>query len=314
MIPNKKNIDYNRIYTYTLKDLPDIDKNFKTLDGNRQISKPHVNEIAQTIEKAKYGAKYIAPVRVDINTYNIIDGQHRVEAFRKSWTKVPDAQLKVIYEDYPYGDDHTEVLSIIADINSTNKNWSISNYIKKIEAQQNDAALKIKDFAETHWLTQKRNCKDKIVGYYPRYAYAILFGKNMSKEIKNGNIQCDYYTINRGCKLHSELQELILKLGYSMNSWFESFAQAWYDLRNYKIYNDVIDRYGLNCTADAIKIKMHGLQPVTSKQIWFSRFVGALDLLISNPSICISGNNNQVNICSNTQKNNAQEANSNSIN
>ena len=269
VVPTIENVDYNRIYCFR------NDPNFGFFKANRDFSKKHIKDIDKAIENGTYKAKYIAPIRVDINTLNVIDGQHRYEAFKKAWKSGSDEIMKVIFEDLP--EDEKEKLNVIIDINSSTSNWSIDAYQKKLIEEGNKHILNIEEFGKTHALCQKVNKKGEVIGYFPRYVYAIVMGRNLSNDVKNGTIRVTDSDIEFGEQMYYELDRLVDALGYEINSWFESFAFAWHNIRkNDKANSALIDELGIDVICQNIKSYFEGWQVVTRKTDWENRFRTAI--------------------------------------
>ena len=269
VVPTIENVDYNRIYCFR------NDPKFGFFKANRDFSKKHIKDIDKAIENGTYKAKYIAPIRVDINTLNVIDGQHRYEAFKKAWKSGSDEIMKVIFEDLP--EDEKEKLNVIIDINSSTSNWSIDAYQKKLIEEGNKHILNIEEFGKTHALCQKVNRKGEVTGYFPRYVYAIVMGRNLSNDVKNGTIRVTDSDIEFGEQMYYEMDRLVNALGYEINSWFESFAFAWHNIRkNDKANSALIDELGIDVICQNIKSYFEGWQVVTRKTDWENRFRTAI--------------------------------------
>ena len=265
----KENVNYDLIYQFN------NDPNFAFFKANRELSKIHVKEIENTIMEGKYKAKYIAPIRIDINTFKVIDGQHRYTAFRNAWGKGSKEMVRVIFEDFP--EEEREKLDVIVEINSTTSNWGVKAYQNRLKEEGNKHILNVEEFGKTHALCQKINKKGEIVGYYPRYVYAIVMGRNLTKEVKNGSIKVTDKDIEFGEKIHYELSEIIKSLGYTINTWLESFAFAWYNIRkNDKANSTLIDELGIDVIKNNIKERFNGWQVTTSKVEWENRFRSAI--------------------------------------
>lgn len=274
-VPTKKDVDYNRIYVFN--DPTIVENTFKFYDDNRILNKSHIKEIRMDIDKAPYKAKYFAPIRIDINTMGIADGQHRVSAFIKAWKEGSLEEMRVIFEDYPIDNSGNDRMSIIARINGTNKNWGINDHQHRLLSEDHKSMKTIEEFGKTHSLCQKKNSKGEVVGFYPRYAYAILFGRNMTTDVKNGSISVSNSEIEFGNKLHDELHKLIDVLNYEMNSWFESFAHAWYNIRKTdKAYSTIIDNLGIDTICEHISDEFEGYQIITRKAEWERRIRTAI--------------------------------------
>lgn len=274
-IPTIDNVDYNQIYL--VDDLKIAESTFGFFKANRELKKAHIKEIKDAILSEPYKAMFIAPIRVDINTYNIIDGQHRYSAFRGAWECGSNEPMRVIFENLPTND----AINIVAKINSTSDNWGIKAYEHKLKEEGNQHILNIEEFGKSHPICQKVNKKNEVVGYYPRYVYAILFGKNITKEVKNGSVVVTDEDLVFGDKIYNEVEKLIHSLNYDINSWFESFAHSWYDIRkNDRIYNRIIDNLGIDFIAKHIAdTEMRKNHPVTSKGEWDKRLRTAIGVI-----------------------------------
>ena len=151
VIPTKENVDYNRIYDFN------INPNLGFFKANRDLIKGHIREIEKSITEGEYGAKFIAPIRVDFSTMKIIDGQHRYEAFKRVWDKGSTEVMRVMFEDLPL--DEKNKLDVVVDINSSTSNWSNMAYQKRLREEGNKHILNIEKFGKTHKLCQKINKK-----------------------------------------------------------------------------------------------------------------------------------------------------------
>ena len=270
VIPTKDNVEYNKIYYYTDRNL--VDK-FGFYKANRPLNKQHIKEIREEFDNGQYHGKYVAPIRVNINNLNIADGQHRKVAFVESVSD--EAYLKVIFEDFPI--DEIAAMDVVVDINSSTDNWGITAYANRLKTDGNKAILNIEEFGKTHKLTQKVNRSGEVVGYFPRYVYAIVLGRNATKEVKDGSITVTKKDLEFGEKMYDELEKLVDALGYEMNSWFESFAAAWYNIRLKDGANSaLVDKFGIDTICKHIHDYFKGWQVVTRKTEWENRFRAAI--------------------------------------
>lgn len=269
VIPTKENVDYDRIYHFN------IDPKFAFFKANRDLSKKHIKDIENSIIDGKFKAKYIAPIRVDINTLKVIDGQHRYEAFKKSWNNGSTEEMRVMFEDLP--SDEKVKLDVVVDINSSTTNWSNLAYQKRLREEGNKHILNIEEFGRIHALCQKVNKKGEVIGFYPRYVYAIIKGRNITNEVKDGTVNVTDKDIEFGEQMHYELDMLVDALGYEINTWFESFAYAWYNIRkNDKANSSLIDELSIKVICENIKEYFEGWQLVTRKTEWENRFRTAI--------------------------------------
>ena len=275
VIPTKENVDYNRIYVYNDPVL--VNRVFKMAEDNRSLNSAHIKQIAKDIESEPYKSKFFSPIRVDINGFIIADGQHRLEGYKKAWKDGSTEPLRVIFEDYPITNYGRDRMSVIAKINGTNKNWTVNDHQHRLLKEENQDMINVKEFGLSHRLCQKINKDGEVVDFYPRYAYAILLGKNATKDVKDGNIKVSKNDIAFGEKINLELERLVDALGYEMNTWFESFAHAWYNIRKSDPSNSqLIDDLGIDLISKNIKKYFEGWQIVTRKTEWENRFRAAI--------------------------------------
>lgn len=268
VIPTKENVDYDRVYSYS------VDPNFSFFKANRKVNKGHVRVIENAIIGGDHKAEYILPIRVDINTYKIIDGQHRYEAFKKAWGNGSKERMRVMYENLPI--DEKEKMRTIVDINSTNRNWTTQEYENRLREEGNKYIAKIDEFGKTHTLCQKVNAKGEI-SYHSRYTHAMIFGRNITKDIKKGSIKVTDKDIEFADRIHSEIEKLMCALGKERNSWFEGFIFAWYNIRkNDGLYNNIIDELGMYNICENIKNYSIEWQFETKTSTWENNFRNAI--------------------------------------
>lgn len=271
VLPTKDTVDYTRIYFYNDSRLSE---KFRLIKGNREPNKSHINEIKRSIMNEPYNSLYIAPIRVDINTFNVLDGQHRLLSFRKAWADGCDEPLKVIFEDAPI--HQNETLDVIVAINTTQKNWGIKAYEHRLREIGDDAVKKMDEFGKSHYLQFTKSGEPKP---NPRYTYALLFGKNVTKEIKDGTISLTEEDILFGDKIHKEVSQMKDVLLYEVNgvSWLESFTCAWWSIRkNDFIYNEILEKIGVDNFIKTLPEFFDGYQYATRKTEWETRFRTAI--------------------------------------
>lgn len=88
---------------------------FKFLEGNRNIDTKHVNSLIESIKNKNLLS--VRPILVD-EKFNILDGQHRLEA-----AKMLD--LPIFYFQIS-SDDKSEIIKL----NQNNKNWKLKDFLK----------------------------------------------------------------------------------------------------------------------------------------------------------------------------------------
>ena len=83
------------VYEISAND-PDFETKFQRNNLNRLIAKNHVSEIRSSITDSSW--EMFSPIEVNINTWNVIDGQHRLDAFSTLSDDIKkNAYLRVIF-------------------------------------------------------------------------------------------------------------------------------------------------------------------------------------------------------------------------
>ena len=270
VIPTKDNAEYDRVYYYTDRNL--VNK-FGTYEANKPLNIRHIKEIREEFDNGQYRGKYIAPITVDINNLKIVDGQHRRAAFVESDSD--EAYLKVLFEDLPTNE--SDAMDVVIAINSSIDNWGITAFEKHLKADDKKSIFNAEEFGKSHKLTQKVNRRGEVVGYFPRYVYAIVLGRNATNEANKGNIYVSKKELELGEKMYDELEKLVDALGFEIDEWFESFASAWYNIRLKDGANSaLVDKFGIDTICKHIHDYFKGWQVVTRKTEWENRFRAAI--------------------------------------
>lgn len=270
VIPTKDNVEYNRVYYYTDRNLAN---RFGTYEANKPLNIRHIKEIKEEFDNGQYRGKYVAPITVDINNLKIVDGQHRRAAFVESDSN--EAYLQVIFEDLPTNE--SDAMDVVIAINSSTDNWGISAYEKHLKADDKKSIFNVEEFGKSHKLTQKVNRRGEVVGYFPRYVYAIVLGRNATMQANNGNIYVSKKELEFGEKMYDELEKLVDALGYEIDKWFESFAAAWYNIRLKDGANSaLVDKLGFDTICKHIPDYFKGYPLVGRKTKWEQQFRDAI--------------------------------------
>ena len=270
VIPTKDNVEYDRVYCYTDRNL--VNK-FGTYEANKPLNIRHIKEIRDEFDNGQYRGKYVAPITVDINNLKIVDGQHRRAAFVESDSN--EAYLQVIFEDLPTNE--SDAMDVVIAINSSTDNWGISAYEKHLKADDKKSIFNVEEFGKSHKLTQKVNRRGEVVGYFPRYVYAIILGRNATMQANNGNIYISKKELEFGEKMYDELEKLVDALDFEIDKWFESFAAAWYNIRLKDGANSaLVDKFGIDTICKHISDYFKDYQIVTRKTEWEYRFRKAI--------------------------------------
>lgn len=87
---------------------------FQKIEGNRNLSKSHINSLAESIRSKNL--LHLRPIIVDTN-FNILDGQHRLEA-----AKLCEVPIYYIVCD-------SEKFKEITKLNQNQKNWKLIDFL-----------------------------------------------------------------------------------------------------------------------------------------------------------------------------------------
>lgn len=234
VFPDKSNVEYDRIYHFT------NGEEFKFLDSNREVYMPHASRIAKAIiEKGQ--APFIDAISVDINTYIVVDGQHRLTAFKKAWALGFDVEMDVRFKNYP-----KDMLPIIIDMNTNHKNWTTNDRVNSLREDGNTID-KLIEFCndDAHPLLHRTNNKG-VKKPTLRYASGLILGKSITQEIKDGRVQISDAQFENGKRLYKEAEAILdtLHLKSKTGGWMEHFFTAWYNVRQDEMYNETINKIG----------------------------------------------------------------------
>lgn len=213
---------------------------FGKAQRNRQVKENHVNDFCNVIKDGKsrieledgtYLVMGMLPVIVNPKSNNILDGQHRIEAFKKAHEKglIDDnARLLVGYWEVEPGEDENR---LTIDLNTKTKNWSVDDYINSY-AQGLPSYAKLIEFCKTHTLchvTSNKGERNK-----PRYAAAIITGKGCQSALKSGTFTFTDEQLKEADTIHKELLEIRKKLNMPLTGdEIEYMASEWHVQRNF---------------------------------------------------------------------------------
>lgn len=268
MVITKENVDYKRIYDLTKEDCENLGIH---INGVRLTDEKHINEIAAPIINSN---PFISCIEVDINTMGIADGQHRFEAYKKAWELGYIGTIEVRFLDIP-SDVYNDV---VRDKNIHSKNWTIKDYKRAARKNGNPAMVKIDEFCMSHDLLHGKIKKDGTAPIKDRYAMAFLKGANVTNEIKNGTLKITKDDIDYAEEIYAEVVRLLAELQFkSTAAWFESFVQAWYDIRRDSRLLKRFESIGMENYYNEIHTMERAT--TTSKYEWKERFTAILQIV-----------------------------------
>lgn len=207
---------------------------------NRVLKPAHVNSIYNAIKLDPLFCLTMTPIEISLNSFNIIDGQHRLAAFRK--LKSDEQARKFLSVRFITNLTLDQEIDLVAKKNSNMKNWTTANYVEKNLQAENAVEIAIDEFRKICI----PKCQPNQSKAEQSYAEAILFGDCVKKECRtSGFITADHYDISDKNILEAKLRfddietvsNTILKR--VANPWYRDLAKAWYDLS--KSYQHVLN-------------------------------------------------------------------------
>lgn len=218
-----KNVEFDHIYKfYTISEFTFNDK------VNRAVNVSNVKKFYNLMKNGKFDPM-MGIVVVDIKTGTIIDGQHRVEAFKRACEEFGyTGYLFVRFVDAPTGVE--ELQNYIRQFQVSRK-WSLEDFISANIYGKNDLE-KLKDFCLAHKYLNKG---DDLADVFWRKGAAIV-AKTGSSEYKNRlrkrNVRFtpeEWYDAER---TYEEVTALMDALGKSWSDGgFEYIVNAWKKVR-----------------------------------------------------------------------------------
>lgn len=221
---------------------------FGKAQRNRKEESSHVNDFLNVIRSGKSkvyvdGSTYIVfgpiPIVINPKTGHVLDGQHRLAAFKKAYEAgLIDDNARILVSFWEIDDEEAEN-TITIGLNSKTKNWRISDYMDSY-SQYLEPYSKLIAFCKSHTLCRKttKNGKEKL-NY--RYAAAMITGAGQQKQLIGGTLTFTDEQLRLGNTIHNELFAIRKKLGlpYSGEE-IESMAVEWHSQRQFMTVEDII--------------------------------------------------------------------------
>lgn len=202
---------------------------YKRVDGNRDVERKHLLDIAKQFRKYK---DVIPPITINVVTGHICDGQHRGLSWKDLVEKgifSSDEKIKVMFIEMPIELEKEYII----DANTNSKNWSLDDYITSfVRAGAKDYDL-LENWCKSHALciSDKGNNKGK-----PKYRYgaAIIKGKNCQSDLKSGSFIIEVSELESADIVYDEIIEIIECFDNlaGKGPWIESLAIAWRGVRH----------------------------------------------------------------------------------
>ena len=203
------------------------------------------------------------------HTHNILDGQHRHEAYYLACEKgTPKQEIGIIYKDIAPEDEEQYII----DVNNLPKHWTAKDFLHN----QKEFKTMIYDFCSHYsilWPTNKNGQKRKEPNV--RYAYAIIFGKNVTKEVKTDKAFNPEVSLEEAYVRAHECQELFDALGYTKTgAHVEHLCLAWYKIKSDPFHSNALKQIGFDLFKSLIHD--HGAPQDTSVEDYQNLFTRTL--------------------------------------
>lgn len=201
---------------------------------NRMIDRKHLQDIKKQMEKS---FSTMPAITVNILTKHVVDGQHRLEAFKQLEEEGKlhcNAKLPVMFIEIPPENE----LGAIIDANINSKSWAPYDYIHSYIKDGNQNYITLDDWCKTHSLTA--NIKDPSRPKY-RYGAVMMKGVTARVELAKGQFTVTEEQLNSAHQMHNESVKLIELFGLPFaGQWVEPMLISWYKYRNLDKFSSVV--------------------------------------------------------------------------
>ena len=265
-----KNVEFDRIYKfYTISEFTTNNK------VNRAVNGSNVKKFYNLMKNGKFDPM-MGIVVVDIKTGTIIDGQHRVEAFKRVRKDFDYAgPLWVRYVDAPTG---VEALQNYIRQFQVSRKWSLEDYISANIYGKNDLE-KLKDFCLSHKYLNKG---DDLADVFWRKGAAIV-AKTGSSEYKNRlkerNVRFTPEEWEDAERNYEEVTALMSAIGKSWtDGGFEYIVNAWKKVRYDFSLMEKICRLPNGCNSFFEMLRnSRNIPSGQAENVWYDFFVDTLN-------------------------------------
>lgn len=202
--------------------------NFGYNRSNRDVNKSHMLKLKRSFLN---DPDLIPAITVNTITNNVIDGQHRLEAF-KSLVESGDIKkdcklLKVMYVEIRKDLE----LSKIIEANEKMKRWVLNNYIQSRIEEGDINYIRLRDWCLSHPLVLTESGSPKY-----RYAVAMILGAGYSKYLKGGLVITEE-KLSKANQVYKEIDE-ILNYFEVTGAELETLSNSWNLHRDLCLFED----------------------------------------------------------------------------
>lgn len=213
--------------------------------NNRQVKPNHVNDFINIIKEKNYSEEMplaygVMPIVVNPKTNHVLDGQHKLEAFKKAHENgLIDSRFKILIANW-YVEDEAAEREIIIMLNSNSKNWSVDDYMASY-AQTNDYYAMLKEFCRTHSLCQEIKCNSNEPRLKYRYGAAIVKGIGCQRVLKQEKFTVTEEELAVANVIHDEMEQIRKKLGIDkVGQDIEPMALEWRTQRQFITKDEIL--------------------------------------------------------------------------
>ena len=198
-------------------------ESFGLNNKNREYNHSHLNKIKREMVAC---LDVMPPLTVNVVTNHIVDGQHRHKGFidlRKAGLLPVNSTIKVMYVSIPEDKEYEAIVRA----NNNSKGWTLENYVASNITKGIVSYVKLDEFSKTHSLTSDECGVPKY-----RYAAAIIKGKQLTTDLKNGTFYVSDDELKRAEIVHDELLKIMEILDLRKKGFkIEAMAISWIDMR-----------------------------------------------------------------------------------
>lgn len=229
------------------------------LSINRDIKMPHVNGLRNGIKEVYSGygnLLFMDPIRYNTVTGHLIDGAHRIEAYKKLLNDhfiKGDEKILVIMMEVP-ADKETQV---IIQYNTHSKPWNTEDFIGRYKKEGNTNYVKLEEFAKTSPYYMY-NPKTGKVNW--RYSAAVVKKKSCQRELRDGLFSATESEFKQASKDLKDIEK-ILKATQIKGCNIENVILTWNNDFKGKVKD--VDKFVKALKADSIV----DMQKTTPQQI-----------------------------------------------
>lgn len=207
---------------------------FKYNVANRLITKKHVDDFldsilldAEKLNKSEFPIVFDAvPIYVNPRTKNVLDGQHRLQAFVRAVAAgiIPaNSYIMVMFLEC----EPEEEIEKIQKFNTKARNWVTADFVRACVTAGVESYKKLYDFTSSHLICWS---KGKLL-----YSYAHLFLKGTLGDIaiREGQFTVTEEEIALGHEIHKEIVAIREMLGITAkNNQLQRMIMVWRRFRN----------------------------------------------------------------------------------